>query len=102
MLNREGRYKLLEELVIKIIQENGAIKAIELVTEFISRVHRSDDINYLPSDLDKWDVVSQLDRLVSEKKIREVEYTRLHSLGSDIGRVKSIYFPATTDLRIVK
>jgi hypothetical protein len=92
MLTKEN-LEFLDNILVEIVTERGPIKGTELAVEFTKTVLEK---NTFMNDITGIDVTSRLDNLVGERRIIEIEYV-LPQLDF---RVKSMYFPAETKLRV--
>lgn len=77
----------LDDFVLTLIQDKAPIKAVDLALEIAKHRH----------GIGERDITETLERLVSAGLVKEVEYV----LPNMAYRVKSMYFPEGTELRIV-
>ena len=93
--------KIVEEIVLNILKDYGAMKGTELVTMIIKTICTRDEHNesssFITKELLSIPVPDVLNNLVANGQIREVEYVLPHMRY----RTKSIYFPSTTEINIV-
>ncbi len=83
---------MIKELIKKTVNQNPGIKGVNLVLDVTVS---------LSKEVDEWEedaYFEALEDLVSQKEIIEVEYV-LPGLGN---KIKSIYFPKGTDVRLLK
>ena len=78
----------MEELIKKVLEENGPMKGPELITKVVKMASEKD----LPDE----DIPNLLERLVVNGSIMEVEYV----LPSSTSRTRSIYFPGGSDISV--
>lgn len=81
---------LMRDAVLNVVNRRGAVKNVDLAVELATLVPGSyGDFNAVVA------------ALVSEGKLVEVEYLLPPGEGRVEGRVKSIYFPGHTDVRVM-
>jgi hypothetical protein len=93
--------KIVEEIVLSILKDYGAMKGTELVAMIVKTICTRDEHNesssFITKELLSIPVPDVLNNLVANGQIREVEYVLPYMRY----RTKSIYFPSTTEISIV-
>ena len=80
-------------IIHDLLDEHGAMKATVLVTEVAKKFYNDKSLDQNGPDPDIVDIIN---KMVEAKEICEVEYVL-----KGTARIKSVYFPKETKLRIV-
>lgn len=86
-------YGLLKPLIVGLVSEDPGIKGVNLVVEVTTHVFKSP----VYEGIETSDILETIDLMVELGDIVEVEY----SLKATPYRLKSLYFPAGTEVAVV-
>lgn len=82
----------VKKILINLVDENPGVKATTLITKATAKYYEEKEEGDTPSD-----VLESLNFLVDQKQLVEIEYV----LPTMSYRVKSLYFPKGTKVRVL-
>jgi hypothetical protein len=87
----------VEKLILETVNTYGPIKAGNLTSKVLTEMYKNDELRQSFFSEDYSTVSEILDNLVRSGQIVEVEYV----LPSSTYRIRSMYFPAKTEISVV-